>query len=269
MLVRFAREFDLPPRFSLDFEAGDDTVGWFTQMFLGLKKWDRNTTSYHACLQCSGVLILSHYIGNGNKFATSPMVAETMPSLSGRRFVHATCLVDRPKNEVHVLLDGKLAAHFAGREDQKPPDGNGIEFLAGPYPRVGIRDIVVSKWNGNVGAQDGAAPAGDVVLLYDRTRRVGSVEAIRDGRVVQTGQEPVALDQVGGIEFQPADAASAPHAAGETLVLLVHGEQLTLSGVLLDERGLTGTSVALGPVRIAADAVRRIDFGPPSPPRGP
>lgn len=268
-LVRFAREFDLPPRFSLDFETGDDTVGWFAQVFLGLKKWDRNATSYHVCLQRNGVLILSHYIGDGKKFTSSPMVGETMPSLNGRRVVHATCLVDRPKNEVHVFLDGKLAAHFVGQEDQRPPDGNGIQFLLGPYPRVGIRDVVVSKWNGKVEAQDGAAPTGDVVRLYDRTWHVGPVEAIRDGRIVQTGREPVALDQVSGIEFGPATAAQVPRAAGDVRVMLVHGEQLTLSAAQLDERGLTGTSDALGPVRIAADAVRIIDFRPMDPLRGP
>jgi hypothetical protein len=256
----YQREFKLPPRFSLAFEAVGEPQNWGMVVWLGMKLLPK--TRYAVDLRPDGLSLQALLLGAGNSVVSVNPVQAQVPGLSRRGAVHVTCLVDRPKNEVYVLLDGKLATKFIGGRGQKAPDGNSIQFVLHTQPPMQVRDIVLAEWKGTAEALSAALPAGDQVRLHDQTLLAGAIEALRDGVVVRTGQPPVALGRVGTIHFDPANAVRARRTSNDVRVTLVNGDHLTLNAPRLDERGLTGTVEGIGPVNLAVEAVRRLDFQP-------
>jgi hypothetical protein len=264
------REFNLPPRFSLSFEAAGPPASWNMAVVLCRKEVRQNNwngrTGYHVYLQPASVMLQTIVLNpaGGSIAATNPGQA-AMPGLNRRGSVQISCLVDRPKNEIYLMVDGKLATKSIGQRQHPVPDGNGIQFAFLPLhgqPPLQIRELVLADWKGTAEALSAALPAGDQVRLHDQTLLAGGIEALRDGVVVRTGQAPVALGRVGTIHFDPANAVRVRRASNDVRVTLVNGDHLTLNAPRLDERGVTGTVEGIGPVSLAAEAVRRLDFQP-------
>jgi hypothetical protein len=271
---QISREFNLPARFSLSFEAVGEPQSWNMAIWLCMKTMKsgnvyQGQTGYQVYLQPENVMVQALSLGAGNSLVSANPAQTSVPGLSRRGAVHVTCLVDRPKNELYLLLDGKLATKLIGARNQKAPDGNAIQFMLNTQPLMQVRDLVLAEWKSTAESLSAAVPAGDVVRMHDRTTVAGPIEAIRDGFVVQAGKALTGLGYVSSIQFDPATAIRARRTNNDVRITLVNGDQLTLTAPRFDERGLTGTAEGLGPVYITASAVRRLHFRPYDPPPKP
>jgi hypothetical protein len=230
-------------------------------MFFAVDNVENYYNSDYYALQVSGSSV---YLQRGRPGTGGRQLEGNVecPQLRQRGSARITVLVNRPKSEVAVLVNGALVKQWKDPDDFT---GKGTRIGFNPQGNpMRISSIAVSQWDGRIETGGGKPPEDqDLLRLANMDKLSGKLESIRAGQAAfatsyATMQIP--LERIEEIQLATKERAKPRRQNLDVLALLTDGGQVTLALDKLDDKALTGTGEAFGNITITRGALSGLRF---------
>jgi hypothetical protein len=256
-----------PKRAAIDFE-----IDWASSLNLYVNFRTDSLNSYSACngyclrLTQTYVYLYRYTFNNGAGRGQRLGTSSVRINLNGaNRNARVSIRVDERNRLIALYINGKYISKwvdtggFAGK-------GNGLLFSSRTTNRIGLSQIRVSEWNGNLSGQNRTVPGNvkdDFVLFTNDDSISGNLKSIKDGRMkIKTsfGELPVPLEKVDVIYMAQGRAKATQTVAGSVRVSL-HGKGIMSLQIMEWKDGkVTAESPVFGKAILDAAAIQQATF---------
>lgn len=251
---------DLPDRAEIAFD-----LAWRGNLRFYVNLWaedtKNNNESYSVMLQNGYVRCYRHSNDHGRQDLGNAQVQ----SLSRLSEARVRLLLNREAKELTLIINGELVKRWKDHFDGEIA-GDALQFRASGNTPVKIEHLVVRKWDGNFGEEEGPnAEDVDLLILGNGDLFSGEVLGIANEILrfkTDFAELPIPLDRIAEVDLAMADRAEPRRRAGDVRVVFPTEERVTLELASWKEGRLRGRSETTGEVTLQTRFVSRLTLNP-------